>query len=148
MSVHSAPNSNTGDVVGTQRMANAADAYYRFKLMEEKIRLATSSSAQDAQVKAVLGQLSEREQIEMGILKKLMSIKESSPEFAQVVDITGTEDRFQQAERLADAVYKKARAEKILSFYTQPKAELDTFIGANVDTGAAARAADTDIWRP
>lgn len=146
--IQSTPNTNTGDVVGTQRNASPSDAYYRFRLMEQKLRLVSSTDAKDAKVKEVLGQMSEREAIELGILQKLMKIKESSPEFAQVVDITGTEDRFLQAEKLADAVYKKARAEKILSFYTPTKADLDTYIGNAVDTGNAERKSKTDIWSP
>jgi hypothetical protein len=67
---------------------------------------------------------SEKEEIELSILTNLMDITESSPEFSQVVDITGSRDRYEQARILAEVVYDKARAEQILSWYTPGKDSL------------------------
>lgn len=141
--MESAPNHNTGDVTDVRKQ-NSQDSYYKFKLMREKLEL--QALGDDSQVKRILGQLSEKEQIQMGILEKLMGIRESSPEYAQVCEITGSEDRFEQAERLAEATYKKLRAEKVLSYYTAPKDEVLSFIGRNVETGGAARGRATGIF--
>jgi hypothetical protein len=54
----------------------------------------------------------------MMILQQLTDITESSPEFAQVVDMTGTKDRYKQAEKLAADVYDSVRAKSILAMYT------------------------------
>ena len=62
----------------------------------------------------------------MDILRNLIQITESSPEFSQVVDITGSRDRYEQARLLSEIVYDKVRSERILSFYTPSK---DSMVG-------------------
>jgi hypothetical protein len=99
---------------------SAQEQYYRFMLMKEKHEVRKESSDAPAYLKAV----SEIETIEEDILKKLVKITESSPEFAQVVSITGTQDRFEQARVLAKHVYDRVQAEQILSFYTPDAATL------------------------
>lgn len=99
---------------------NAADAYYKYMLLKEKLTART-----DANVPAVLRATSEKEDIEYEILQTLVGITESSPEFAQIVSLTGTHDRFDQARILAEAVYDKMRAEQILSFYTPDRNALE-----------------------
>ena len=96
---------------------SAQEQYYRYMLMKEK--LAHKGEA------GILGATSEREDIEHNILEKLVKITESSPEFAQIVSITGSSDRFEQARILGATVYDKVRAEQVLSFYTPDKKELE-----------------------
>ena len=110
-----------GDLIGhtgnhSSVAGSAQDQYYRYMLMKEKL-----TNRNDAIVPDVLKATSEREEIEYQILEKLVKITESSPEFAQIVSITGSTDRFEQARILAEAVYDKVRAEQVLSFYTPDK---------------------------
>jgi hypothetical protein len=107
--------SQTGDVV-SHKKASAAEEYYRYMLLKEKLNALTTAGTDD-----LLKVQSEKEVIEMSILRKLMGITESSPEFSQVVDITGSRDRYEQARILAEVVYDKVRAETVLSFYTPSK---------------------------
>ena len=119
-----------GDIVnGTNYTSgSAADEYYKFKLLKEKLQLARPGGAGEGSISAagmkILKAQSEKDEIELQILEKLTSITESSPEFAQVVDITGTKDRYEQAKRLAETVYDRVRSEKILQFYTPSKDQL------------------------
>ena len=111
----------TGDLIGhtgnhSATNGSAQEQYYRYMLMKEKL-----GGKGDAILKAT----SEREDIEVQILQKLVNITESTPEFAQIVSITGSSDRFEQARILAESVYDKIRAEQVLSFYTPSKAVLE-----------------------
>ena len=109
-----------GDIVnGTHyEKGSPAEEYYKYMLMKEKFLVRTGQSNVGEAGRKLLGHQSEREEIEMMILQQLTDITESSPEFAQVVDMTGTKDRYKQAEKLAADVYDKVRAEQILAMYT------------------------------
>jgi hypothetical protein len=107
----------TGDIVSSKK-ASAQEEYYRYMLLKEKLAATADGSTADPLLKVQ----SEREAIEMSILRNLINITESSPEFSQVADITGSRDRYEQARILSEVVYDKVRAESILSFYT-PDAE-------------------------
>ena len=116
----SSPNiEGLGDIVnGTHyEKGSPAEEYFKYMLLKEKFKVRTDASL-SAEAKKLLGHQSEREEIEMMILQQLTDITESSPEFAQVVDMTGTKDRYKQAEKLAADVYDKVRAEQILAMYT------------------------------
>ena len=102
-----------GDVV-SKKGGSAAEDYYRYMLLKAKVDAGSAD-------KKLLKFQSEKETIELSILTNLMDITESSPEFSQVVDITGSRDRYEQARILAEVVYDKARAEQILSWYTPNK---------------------------
>lgn len=122
----------TGDIVSAKK-ASAQEEYYRYMLLEAKLRNQKEGSDPLLQVQ------SEREVIEMTILRKLMGITESSPEFSQVVDITGSRDRYEQARVLSEVVYDKVRAETILSFYTPEKAGMEEYFKKLTVASAAAR---------
>lgn len=109
-------------------------------LMKEKFKTEGDTTL-NTDAKKLLGHKSEREEIEMLILRKLTDITESSPEFAQVVDMTGTKDRYKQAEKLAADVYDKIRAEELLKFYTPSDAQLRGHFKARTLPSAVARAA-------
>lgn len=113
----------SADIVSNKK-ASAQDEYYRYMLLEAKLK---NLKDPDGNVDELLKVQSEREVIEMNILRKLMSITESSPEFSQIVDITGSRDRYEQARILSEVVYDKIRAETILSFYTPDKGKMETY---------------------
>lgn len=127
-----------GDIInGTNYVTgSAADEYYKYKLLEAK--LAKSGLNPDERNKVLQSQ-SEREAIELQILLRLSDITESSPEWAQVVDITGSRDRFEQAKRLAETVYDKVRAEAILGFYTPEKDALKQHFANRTRASAQVR---------
>jgi hypothetical protein len=103
----------SGNVV-SQGSGSASDRYYNYMLMKAKLEASPVAGRADKIIKS----LSEKEEIEQQILEKLVGIKESSPEFSQVSEITGSTDKFEMARELASLVYDKTRAEQILSFYT------------------------------
>ena len=108
------------DVVNGTKYDNhgsAAEEYYRYQLL--KLKLGDRRGAD-----TILHATSEKEEIEYRILLKISALTESSPEFAQVVDLTGTRDKFEMARRLAETVYDKVRAEQILGWYTPDKESL------------------------
>jgi len=118
-SIPNAP--EVGNVI-SQGGGSAADRYYNYMLMKEK--LADNNGNLGDKASKVLKSKSEKEEIEYDILQKISDIKESSPEFAQVSEITGTTDKFEMARELASLVYDKVRAEQILQFYTPSRADL------------------------
>lgn len=108
--------------------------------MKEKLK--KGSDALDARGVRIVGSLSEKEEIEQQILDKLVDIKESSPEFAQVSEITGSTDKFEMARELASLVYDKTRAEQILSFYTPDTSALKKQFFDSQASSAKARVAN------
>ena len=126
------------DVVnGTNYVSgSAADEYYKYKLLEAKL---AKSKLDSGDQNKILQSQSEREAIELQILLRLSDITESSPEWAQVVDITGSRDRFEQAKRLAETVYDKVRAEAILGFYTPEKSALQQHFANRTRASAQVR---------
>jgi hypothetical protein len=123
----------TGDIVSSKK-TSAQEEYYRYMLLEAKLKNLKDGASDD-----LLKVQSEREVIEMNILRKLMGITESSPEFSQVVDITGSRDRYEQARILSEVVYDKVRAETILSFYTPEKAGMERYFKDLTAASAASR---------
>jgi len=121
-----------GDVVnGTKYTSGSAqDEYFKYMLLKEKLKLQRPAAGVgnpdnlSAAALSILSATSEKDEIELQVLEKLTKITESSPEFAQVVDITGTKDRYEQAKRLAETVYDRVRSEQILHFYTPSKDNL------------------------
>jgi len=103
----------TGNVV-SQGPSSAQERYYNYMLMKAKLEASPVQGRGDK----ILKSLSEKEEIEQQILERLVAIKESSPEFSQVSEITGSTDKFEMARELASLVYDKTRAEQILAFYT------------------------------
>jgi len=120
-----------GDIV-SKKGGSAAEDYYRYMLLKEKVKNGLGDES-------LLTFQSEKEAIEMSILTNLLNITESSPEFSQVVDITGSRDRYEQARILAEVVYDKARAEQILSWYTPDKKSLTDHFSARTDKAVTLR---------
>lgn len=115
---------------------NSSEEYYRQKLLAEKLKRSGLDTASQAKI---LAATSEREAIELQILLKLSDITESSPEFAQVVDLTGSKDRYEQAKRLAETVYDRVRAKQILQFYTPTESVMENHFKSRTLPAALAR---------
>lgn len=113
----------SGNVV-SQGSSSAQERYFNYMLMKEKLKGGKAEIEANTRASRIIGSLSEKEEIEQQILDKLTGIKESSPEFSQVSEITGSTDKFEMARELASLVYDKTRAEQILSFYTPSPQEL------------------------
>lgn len=120
-----------GDVV-SKKGGSAAEDYYRYMLLKAKVEAGSADAK-------LLKFQSEKEAIELSILTNLMDITESSPEFSQVVDITGSRDRYEQARILSEVVYDKARAEQILSWYTPNKETLTSHFKQRTDVALGVR---------
>jgi len=114
-----------GDVInGTKYTGgDAQQEYYKLKLLQEKLKNTPGGLTSDF-AKKVLGQRSEKEEIEWLVLAKLADITESSPEFAQVRDLTGTENKMDQAKKLAEIAYNRIRSEQIMSWYSADKEDM------------------------
>jgi len=123
----------SGDIVSSKK-GSAAEEYYRYMLLKEKLEAVRENKDE------LLTVQSEREAIEINILRKLINITESSPEFAQIVDITGSRDRYEQARILSEVVYDKVRAETILSFYTPDKDKMKKYFLDATKASAEAKA--------
>ena len=78
-----------GDVINGTKCTggDAQQEYYKLRLLQEKPKNAPGG-LDSAFAKKVLNQRSEKEEIEWLVLAKLADITESSPEFAQVRDLT------------------------------------------------------------
>ena len=116
------------------RGKSSQEEYYRYMLLKEKLQ-----HLKDAESDPLLTIQSEREAIELQILRKLIAITESSPEFSQIVDITGSRDRYEQARILSEVVYDKVRAETILGFYTPDKKEMTGYFTDLTASAASVR---------
>ena len=105
------------------------DDYYRYMLLEKKLGTGEANAE-------ILKATSEQDKVEIAILRKLVKVGESTPEFNQVVDLTGTKNRYEQARILAEIVYEKQKAEKILGFYAPSSTEVSAIFD---DTDTRAR---------
>jgi hypothetical protein len=120
----SIPNAVEAGNVVSQGSSSAQERYFNYMLMKEKLKGGAAELAAGSRGAKIISSLSEKEEIEQQILEKLVGIKESSPEFSQVSEITGSTDKFEMARELASLVYDKTRAEQILSFYTPDQTAL------------------------
>jgi hypothetical protein len=127
----------TGDIVSSK--SSTKDEYYRYMLLQAKL-----NNLKDDNAPALLKVQSEREAIEMAILQNLINVTESSPEFSQIVDITGSRDRYEQARILSEVVYDKARAEKILSWYTPSADTLKSHFTVRTEQAYKVRTSGAD----
>lgn len=122
----------TGDIVSSKH--SSQEEYYKYMLLKAKLEARENPGAHP-----LLQVRSEKEDIEFSILDNLIHITESSPEFSQIVDITGSRDRYEQARILAEVVYDKVRAEQILGFYTPDRNTLSAHFTARTNKATAQR---------
>ena len=103
----------------TMDPTSASEKYYRRKLIESQI---AASKSKDAQVKAILGNMSEEEQIRNDVLLKITQYKPSTPQWYMLVAMCkGRTDPFDQAEYLAHEMYENQKTEVAMSYFTPSK---------------------------
>ena len=105
-----------GDALGDSKTmgSSPADQYYRWKLMSDKYAVAADERL-SATAKSVLGATSEKEAIKFKILAKLVAHGESSAFHAQCKEYTGSDDKLEQAEKLAELIHDNMKTKKILA---------------------------------
>lgn len=96
------------------RKASAQEEYYRLKLLQEKFA-----------GKPFLTARSEKDEIMVEIAERITDVRESTPEWAELVAITGSENRLEQAEFLAEQAWNKRMRELVLNKYTGGNGTLD-----------------------
>jgi hypothetical protein len=104
-----------GDGLNAGRLSqDAAHNYYSYMLLKEKL----DSQGVDADVKSrILGARSEKEALELHILTVIQGDEygESSANYSQLVDLTGTRDKISMAKFLAEKVYEREATKMILN---------------------------------
>lgn len=103
-----------GDALAGKHVS-AAEKLARFNLIKAKLEAAESTSER---VRTVLGVTSEKERIEYGVLTKIAAYGESSPEYAQLMRITGLEDRLDIANYIAEQIWKRESNKHMFAKFT------------------------------
>lgn len=125
-----------GDIMVTGRdytdSGSATEAYHRYQLLKEKVRDQMHVDAGDSDLPSWVTQLSEREHLEILLNERLAPISESSAEFSQLADLTGTTDKYEMARVLAEIQYNKLRADLLVQTYGLDKDTMQThFVNRN-----------------
>ena len=111
-----------GDAFNAGKVAsNAAHDYFSFMLLKEKLKAQNVPEDSDL-FKRVVGSRSEKEALELHILSVIQGPEygESSANFSQLVDLTGSRDKIQQAKFLAEKVYEREATKMILNRFAPP----------------------------
>lgn len=101
---------------GTTAKSSASEDFFRYMLLKERLGGAG---------KEILEAKSEKDQIMEGILRKIVKVRESTAEWSELVSLTGSENRFVQAEKLAEIAWDKKRAELVLEKYVGSGSHLE-----------------------
>jgi hypothetical protein len=134
-----------GDGLNAGRLASdAAHQYYSYRLLEAKL---LNQGVHEDVRKRVLGARSEKEALELHILTVIQgdAYGESSANYSQLVDLTGTRDKISMAKFLAEKVYEREATKMILNRFAPPPA-----VGNNQDpvSGQALSGFQALINRP
>lgn len=119
-----------GDAFNAGKVAhNAAHDYFSFMLLKEKLQ-AQGIREGTPLYNRVVGSRSEKEALELHILAVIQGDEygESSANFSQLVDLTGTRDKISQAKFLAEKVYEREATKMILNRFAPNPA-----VAANLD---------------
>lgn len=111
-----------GDALNAGRVVNdAAHNYYSFMLLKEKLK-AQGVDEGSAYFKKVVGARSEKEALELHILGVIQGdgYGESTANYSQLVDLTGTRDKIAMAKFLAEKVYEREATKMILNRFAPP----------------------------
>jgi hypothetical protein len=111
-----------GDALNAGRVVNdAAHNYYSFMLLKEKLK-AQGVAEDSAYFKKVVGARSEKEALELHILGVIQGdgYGESTANYSQLVDLTGTRDKIAMAKFLAEKVYEREATKMILNRFAPP----------------------------
>jgi hypothetical protein len=111
-----------GDALNAGRVVNdAAHNYYSFMLLKEKLK-AQGVQEGSALFSRVVGSRSEKEALELHILSVIQGDEygESSANYSQLVDLTGSRDKITMAKFLAEKVYEREATKMILNRFAPP----------------------------
>jgi len=111
-----------GDALNAGRVVNdAAHNYYSFMLLKEKLKAQGVREGSDLYSR-VVGSRSEKEALELHILSIIQGegYGESSANYSQLVDLTGTRDKISMAKFLAEKVYEREATKMILNRFAPP----------------------------
>jgi len=111
-----------GDALNAGRVVNdAAHNYYSFMLLKEKLK-AQGVQEGSALYSRVVGSRSEKEALELHILSVIQGDEygESSANYSQLVDLTGSRDKITMAKFLAEKVYEREATKMILNRFAPP----------------------------
>lgn len=111
---------------------SAQEKYYEFQLRKEKLSKIAAAGVTAGWLttaeQSALGEVGEKEKLEMKILARLYSIADSSPEYLQVRSLTGAKDRESCAAALADIYYRKFTTEEVLNKFVAPTVAKDQIL--------------------
>jgi hypothetical protein len=136
--------SNIGQA-GTTAKTSASEDFFRYMLLKERL---------GAGGKEILEAKSEKDLIMEQILRKIVRVRESTAEWSELVSLTGSENRFVMAEKLADIAWEKKRAELVLekyvgsgdhlkAVYDESQSKVRTIFGAGGFLGGGGSASST-----
>jgi hypothetical protein len=131
--------SNEADVVSRaaeHNDRNPQDELARFNLLKAKLEARSST---DANVKRLLGNVSEVDEISFEILGILADYSESSPEWAVLRSITQCSDRFGMANFLAKKVYEQNLSESVMAMFTPDRNDIREKFYTRTKTAIDAR---------
>lgn len=111
------------------RKSSAQEEYYRLMLLKEKFA-----------GKPFLNARSEKDEIMVEIAERITDVRESTPEWAELVAITGTENRLEQAEFLAEQAWNKRMRELVLAKYTGGNSKVDATFNSSLAKSTGFRA--------
>lgn len=98
-------------------IGSAQERYFSYMLAKQQI--ADIAGGEDKIPKLT----SERNKLRLKTLEKIAPLSESSPEYAQLVALTGgKKDKYEQSEHIADLIYAKYQAEALMDLYSPGKA--------------------------
>lgn len=124
---------------------SAAEEYYAWKLMADKLTLASQATGTgpgqiSASAKLVLTQISQKEKIKYAILARINTPRyaESTADFAQLQAFAGgAKTKLAIAETLAEMVFEKERDELIMSNLVGPSREYRDLMESKAGTNGA-----------
>lgn len=133
-------NPEQGDVSAVmkeKRMSNV-ERVAKNALLTAKLTASSASWKDDA--KHAIESMSELEELTLQILAEISKYSTSSPEYYQLVSITGgLKDQYDQADYLAEQIYEQQKSATILSMYTPKKESIQARFATNAMGGLAKR---------
>ena len=118
-----------GDAFNAGKVAHSASHdYYSFMLLKEKLAAQgiRNEGATAPIYNRLVGARSEKEALELHILSVIQGPEygESSANFSQLVDLTGSRDKISQAKFLAEKVHEREATKMILNRFAPPPTAL------------------------
>ena len=128
--------------------SSASEKLARMHLLEKQLEirgLKDSTTPGDKEKYALLGNMTEIEQIRMDILLAISAYSESTPEWYQLKALAGgRDDPFEIADYLAKEVHDSMKTELLMSYYTPSRTNVRNQFIERAKKGAAVRGARLD----